>query len=326
MDKEMKNGDHILDFARKVFKQESGAVKNLAEQLSDDFVLAVKTVIQAEGRVVVTGMGKAGIIGDKISATLSSTGTPSFALHPVDAIHGDLGRITPGDVVIVLSNSGETAEIVRLVPSIRKIGAALVAITARTDSTLAREADCVLCIGETPEACPLGLAPSASTTAMLAMGDALSLAVLEERGFSKEEFAFFHPGGSLGRKLMKVEELMRRGDENPVLSEGASVMDVIGAITKARAGAAVLTDSTGRMTGLFTDGDLRRYLMRSESNPSEDRVGEHMTKKPLSLPPDALVSEAVGIMQKKKIGEIPVTGDDGRVLGMVNLKDCIEVK
>jgi arabinose-5-phosphate isomerase len=318
-----KNRD--VDFARKVFELEAAAVRGLADRIDEGFAGAVGAVLDAGGRVVVTGMGKAGIIGEKISATLSSTGTPSFWMHPVEAIHGDLGRIVAEDVVLVLSNSGETAEVARLIGPLRRIGSKIIAITAQADSTLGREADFALTIGELEEACPLGLAPSASTTAMLAMGDALALAVLERRGFSKEEFAFFHPGGSLGRSLMKVSELMRSGESCPVLPESATVREVIAAITAARAGAAALVDADGRLTGIFTDGDLRRYLVGDKINLASDTVGDFMVKNPRTAAPDELVEKALGEMQKRKIGEMPVVDARGRVIGMINLKDCLGI-
>jgi arabinose-5-phosphate isomerase len=314
-----------LELARKVFELESAAVKNLAGRLDGDFSRAVDALIAAKGRVVVTGMGKAGLVGAKISATLSSTGTPSYTIHPVDAIHGDLGRVVPDDVVIILSNSGETEEIARLLGPLRKIGSTIIAITAGRDSTLGRESDFTLPIGNIEEACPLGLAPSASTTAMLAMGDALALAVLERRGFTREEFAFYHPGGALGRRLMKVEELMRTGEACPALQENATVRDVIAAITAARAGAAAITDKNGKLAGIFTDGDLRRYLMTGAPDPASDRIRDLMVKNPRTAKPGELVEKAIGIMQKLKIGELPVIDERGRVLGMLNLKDCLEI-
>ncbi len=315
-----------LEFAKKVFDLEARAVKALGNEITGEFSRAVDMVLGAEGRVAVTGMGKAGVVGEKISATLSSTGTPSFTIHPVDAIHGDLGRITADDVVIILSNSGETEEIVRVIGPLKKIGARTISITAKADSTLGREVDATLTIGEVEEACPLGLAPSTSTTAMLAMGDALALAVLERRGFSREEFAFFHPGGSLGRKLMKVSELMRTGPECPVLTVGATVRDVIGAITAARAGAAAIVHKDGRLAGIFTDGDLRRYIMGENLNVASDVIEDYMVKDPLKADEEWLEEKAVGVMQKHKIGEMPVVDTDGRVVGMINMKDCLGTK
>ena len=312
-----------IEFAKKVFDLEARAVKALENEITGEFSRAVDMVLGAEGRVAVTGMGKAGVVGKKISATLSSTGTPSFTIHPVDAVHGDLGRITADDVVIILSNSGETEEIVRVIGPLKKIGARTISITAKAASTLGREADATLTIGEVEEACPLGLAPSTSTTAMLAMGDALALAVLERRGFSREEFAFFHPGGSLGRKLMKVSELMRTGPECPVLPVGATVRDVIGAITTARAGAAAIVEKDGRLAGIFTDGDLRRYIMGEDLNVAADVIDDYMVKDPLKADEGWLVEKAIGVMQKRKIGEMPVVDADGRVVGMINMKDCL---
>jgi len=225
----------------------------------------------------------------------------------------------------MLSNSGETAEVIRLMTLVKKVGAKIIAITSSSETTLGRESDYTLAIGSYQEACPLGLAPSTSTSAMLAMGDALALAVLDLRGFTKEKFAFFHPGGSLGRRLLKVNDLMRTGAECPVIDENDFIRSAIEKITSARAGAAAVVSRQKKLTGIFTDGDLRRYLMRENVNPKKDRVADFMTQEPRTSSPSDLVEESVGIMKKLKIGEMPVVGRNRKVLGMLNLKDCLDI-
>jgi arabinose-5-phosphate isomerase len=272
----------------------------------------------------VTGVGKPWLIGQKISATLASTGSPSLALHAAEAVHGDLGRVVKQDVVIVLSNSGETAEIVQLLDSFKKIGVKIIAVTGNRSSALARAADVVLWIGELDEACPLGLAPSTTTTAMLAMGDALALTVLKLREFNSEDYAFFHPGGSLGRKLMKVDELMRKGARLAVIEESGTVQEAITKITTARSGAIAVTDSRGRLAGIFTDGDLRRQMA---TNPGllTAMIGEVMTRSPRTISPTALCSEASRILREKKIDELPVVAEDGRLVGMIDVQDILAI-
>ncbi len=313
-----------LDYAKEVLAAEARAIQQVVDLLDDSFVKAVDMLTDCRGMVVLTGMGKPGIIAQKISATLASTGTPSLFLHPAEARHGDLGRITDSDVVVMLSNSGATGEIVELVSPVKRIGAKIIAITGDKDSPLGSNCDILLNIGKIEEACPLKLAPSASTTAMLALGDALALAVLNRRResgtFGIEDYAAFHPGGALGRSLMKVTEIMRSGDAAPVVKENATVTQVIKAISDAKAGAAVVVDAKGKMTGIFTDGDLRRYLL-AEHDVRKDRVGDVMVKKPASLSADASVADALNIFRHRKIGEIPVIDDSGKPLGMVNLKD-----
>ncbi len=253
----------LIKRAKQVLKIESEAVKSLIKRLGKDFEKAVELIYSCKGRVVVTGMGKAGIIGQKISATLSSTGTPSLWLHSVEAVHGDLGRVTKEDVVLVISNSGQTEEVISLMPLIKKIGARLIALTGNTKSILAKNSDCILNIGIKEEACPLGLAPMASTTCMLAMGDALCAALMDKRGFKEKDFAFLHPGGSLGKRLiLKVEDIMRTGRQNPIVRRDRLIKDVLLKITSSHAGSATVVDKNGRLLGIFTDGDLRRHLRR----------------------------------------------------------------
>jgi arabinose-5-phosphate isomerase len=313
-----------LEYAREVLSTEAEAIRKLAAILDNSFLDAVELLISCKGKVVLTGMGKAGIIAQKISSTLASTGTPSLFLHPAEALHGDLGRIADSDVVIMLSNSGATREIADLIGPVKKIGARIIGITAGDESPLGRNCDVLLRLGDIEEACPLKLAPSASTTAMLALGDALALTVLNRRResgkFGIENYAAFHPAGALGRSLMKVSEVMRTGESAPVVPEAASVLDVILAITKARAGAAVVVDDQGRMTGIFTDGDLRRYVQK-EHNIRGDRIAQVMVRGPKSVEADTLVAEALRILKKHGIGELPVTDEAGKPLGVVNLKD-----
>jgi arabinose-5-phosphate isomerase len=273
---------------------------------------------------VVTGMGKAGLIAQKVSATFASTGTPSIFLHPAEAYHGDLGRVGKEDVVLALSNSGETEEVVRLLPPLRRIGAKIVALTASRQSTLGKNADLVIELGRIDEACPLGLAPSATTTALLALGDALAFCVFEARGFDREKFAFYHPGGDLGRRLLKVSEVMRTGDRNAVVREDTTVTEAVAAITRARAGAVCVIDAAGRLAGIFTDGDLRRALGRDPRLVS-GRIADVMTRSPRTIGPDRLADEAARILREKKIDELPVVNERGEPVGMLDIQDLLDV-
>jgi len=313
-----------LDYAREVLRTEAKAIQDVSTLLDEGFIKALEMIIKCSGKVVLTGMGKAGIIARKISSTLASTGTPSLFIHPAEARHGDLGRLTESDVVIMLSNSGDSEEIVNLIGPVKKIGAKIIGITADVESSLGSNCDVLIRLGHIEEACPLKLAPSASTTAMLAVGDALALTVLNRRTengtFGIEDYAAFHPGGALGRSLMKVTEVMRSGDGAPVLVENANVTDAIKAISDANAGAAVIVNSEGVMTGIFTDGDLRRYLLK-DHDVRKDSVSNAMVKNPKKLATDASVADALKIFKKYKIGEIPVTDDSGKPVGVVNLKD-----
>ncbi|OHB77140.1 MAG: hypothetical protein A2Z34_09105 [Planctomycetes bacterium RBG_16_59_8] len=313
-----------MDYARSVLKTEAEAIASLIPRIDAGFADAVKAILQCKGRVVVSGMGKAGIIGQKISATFSSTGTPSFSLPPAEACHGDLGMVVKDDVVLCLSNSGETEELVRLLPHLRKIGAKVISITSRERSALAAQSDIVIDIGVIDEACPLGLAPSASTTAILAVGDALALTVLKERGLGKEDYARYHPGGELGRKLMRVEEVMRRGEKNPVVEETATIEHALVAITRARAGAVSVVDKKGKLKGIFTDGDLRRNI-RGEIDLSRQAVGSVMTQSPVTIVQGRLAAEAIAILREKKIDELPVVDADGKPVGMLDIQDLLDV-
>lgn len=272
---------------------------------------------------MVTGIGKSGAIGRKIAATFASTGTPSLFLHPAEGVHGDLGMVTEEDVVLALSHSGETEEVVGILPVLRRIGAKIIAMTGRADSTLARQADVVLLVKVEREACPLNLTPTASTTAMLALGDALAVAVMSERRFTKEDFAKFHPGGTLGKRLLlRVRDIMRTGDRMAVIFEDMPVREALFAITKAQAGATNVVDRSGRLVGIVTDGDLRRALMRDESVLSRP-VREIMTKNPITIGPDRLAAEALKIMRERQIDDLPVVDEEGRPVGMLDVQDLL---
>lgn len=313
-----------LEKAREVLRTEAQAILSLAGRLGADFESAVAAIAAGKGHLVVTGMGKAGLVGQKISATFASTGTPSIFLHPAEAYHGDLGRVVREDVVLALSTSGETEEVSRLLPSIRQIGAKIVAVTASRASTLGRNADLVIELGRIEEACPLGLAPSATTTAILALGDALALSVLEARGFDKEKFAFYHPGGDLGRRLLKVADVMRTGDRNPVVTEDTPLPEAIKRITEARAGAVVVVDRSGRLTGIFTDGDFRRKIGQDPALITA-RISAVMTRSPKTIAPDRLASEALKVLREKKIDELPVVDGKGEPVGMLDVQDLLDV-
>ncbi|MEK7466000.1 MAG: KpsF/GutQ family sugar-phosphate isomerase [Planctomycetota bacterium] len=313
-----------LEFPRQVLQTEADAIRSLVSRLDQTFGEAVRLILGCKGHVVVTGMGKAGLVGQKISATLASTGTPSLFLHPAEAIHGDLGRVTRDDVVLALSNSGETEEVARLLPLLKEFGTKILAITAAATSTLGRGADITLAMGKIEEACPIGLAPSASTTALLALGDALALSVQKERGFTKEQFAFYHPAGELGRKLQRVSDVMRTGERAPEIGEKHGVAEAISLITKARAGAISVTDASGKLSGIFTDGDLRRRISL-DADVLKKPIGELMTKNPKTIRPDQLASEALFLLREKKIDEIPVVGADGKPVGMVDVQDLLDM-
>jgi arabinose-5-phosphate isomerase len=312
----------IIDRAREVLSLEGGAVLKLCDRVGESFEQAVDMILKCTGRVIITGIGKPGIIGRKISATLASTGTPSLAMHPADAIHGDLGMVTNEDVVIVISNSGKTEEITRLLPIIKKIGAKLIAMTGDTNSPLSEHSDCVLDCGVEAEACPFNLAPTASTTAAMAMGDALAVVLLEKRGFRMEDYALYHPGGNLGRQLLKVRDVMRTGERNPVISEDALVREALIAATHARAGSAVIVDRAGRLIGIFTDGDLRRSL---EKDPEllMKPVRNYMTRSPLTISPDKLVAEAMRLIKTERKKDLPVVDEEYKPVGFVDEQDLL---
>lgn len=314
----------VIQRAKKVLKIERDALDRLMRGIDHPFEEVVGLLGTCLGRVVVTGMGKPGIIGQKISATLSSLGVPSLWLHPTEAAHGDLGRVTAQDVVVLLSHSGETEEILHLVPVLKRIGARLIAITGSSKSRLARAADCALLTYVKNEAAPWGLVPTASTTAMLALGDALAVAVSERRGFTPRDFAALHPGGSLGKRLnLKVEDLMRTGPANPVVRDRDPVKKVLLAITKARAGSASVVDSRGRLLGIFTDGDLRRHV---EKDPQilHRKVLEVMTRNPKTLPVGHLAVEALKLLKAYRVDEIPIVDGRSRPVGLLDIQDLLK--
>ncbi len=310
--------------AKEVFDVESKAIKLLSKKINTDFIKAVDLIVSNEGKIIVVGIGKPGIIARKISATFSSTGSPSIFLHPAEAIHGDLGMVSKRDIIIVLSNSGETEEIIRPIATIKKIGAKIIAICRNKKSTLAKESDYFLDVNVGEEACPLGLVPTTSTTAMLAMGDALAMSVLDKKGFRKEDFAFYHPGGILGKKLLRVKEIMRTGEQNPIVKENETVSEVLIKITKARAGCACVIDGKGKLKGIFTDGDLRRHL-ESQPNLTSFKVKQVMTANPITVEKDKLVQEALEIIKEMKIDELPVVDFQHRPVGLIDVQDLIKI-
>ncbi|MFA5261495.1 MAG: KpsF/GutQ family sugar-phosphate isomerase [Candidatus Omnitrophota bacterium] len=312
-----------LSKAKEVIDIEAAAIQGLRKHLDHNFTRAVELILECQGRVIVTGMGKTGIVGRKISATLSSTGTPSVFLHSAEAVHGDLGQVTRADILIVISNSGETEETTRLLPLVKKIGVKTIAMTGNPSSSLARYSDVVLNVSVEQEGCPLGLAPMASTTATLVMGDALAACLIVRRGFRKEDFAFFHPGGALGRRLLlRVDDIMRKDQFLPLVGENTVVKDVLWAITRSRCGSAVIVDSKGKLTGIFTDGDLRRHL-EEDGEVLKKKVKEVMTPRPAVIRQDKLAVEAFTLLQDKKIDELPVVDSKGCAVGLLDIQDLL---
>ncbi len=312
-------------FAREVLRIEADALDRVRERLDSTIARAAERVHRCRGSVIVTGMGKAGIVGQKLAATLASTGTRAFPLHPGEAAHGDLGRIRADDVVIALSQSGETEEVLRLLPALRRIGAALVAITGRADSSLGRAAEYCVALGPIEEACPLGLAPSASTTAMMAVGDALALLVSRMRDFRAEDFALYHPGGTLGRRLALVDDLMRTNGRLRVAREDLSVRAVFVMLAgpRRRSGAVLVVDDAERLVGIFTDSDLARLFETRRDDLLDRPIGEVMTPDPVQILAGSSVGEAVEAMKARKISELPVVDRGGRPVGLIDLTDLI---
>jgi arabinose-5-phosphate isomerase len=311
--------DHSL--ARKVLETEASAILALVARLDAKFDRAVQMLRQCRGRVILTGMGKSGIICRKIAATLTSTGTPAFFLHPAEAIHGDLGVIQTDDVVLALSHSGETDEILRLLETIRRLGAGLIAITGSPTSTLAHAADVAIDCSVTEEACPMNLVPTASTTAALAIGDALAMTLLVEKGFREEDFANLHPGGKIGKRLMRVEALMHSGTQCPSVTAATPMRDVIYEMSSKALGMTCVVDDKGQLLGIITDGDLRRH-MEGASDILKLTAGEVMTRDPVTVPPAILAVEALNIMERRKITSIVVVDNPSQhVAGVVHLHD-----
>jgi len=316
-----------LRCARQILEQESQTLAQLAKRLDHEFCRAVERLYACRGSVIVSGMGKAGLVGQKIMATLASTGTRSHCLHPAEAVHGDLGRIDRDDVMLILSQSGETEEVVRLLPSLAELGVPILAITGRTDSTLGRAATVTLELGPLEEACSLGLAPSTSTTAMLALGDALALVTSRMRNFDRDDFARFHPGGSLGRKLSKVDHHLRPLEQCRVAKQEKTVREVfVGAsIPGRRTGAIMVVDQDGKLTGIFTDSDLARLFEHRRDRDLDLPICDVMTADPLTIALGSRMVEAVELMAQRKISELPVVDADGKPVGLIDVTDVVGV-
>ncbi len=321
----MADAQRLLSRAIRVLSVEARAIEELKEHLDDNFAKAVELLLAATGKVVVTGMGKSGLIGRKIAATMASTGTPSFFLHPAEGIHGDVGMVREGDVVIALSNSGETEEVVRLLPVFKRMGLPLIAMTGRPGSTLATHADASLDVSVREEACPLGLAPTASTTATLAMGDAIAVALFEEKGFSADDFAMLHPGGALGRRLLTVGELMHTGDAVPLVAIDAPLKDALYAISAGRMGVAGVTDAGGALAGVITDGDVRRAMARGV-DVYASKAADVMTTGPKRLLSSELAAAALRKMETCAITSLFVfdAQDPARLAGIVHVHDLLK--
>ncbi|WP_175958406.1 arabinose 5-phosphate isomerase KdsD [Burkholderia sp. BCC0405] len=320
------NDDRALALARDVLDIEADAVRALRDQLDGGFVQAVALLLGCRGRVVVSGIGKSGHIARKIAATLASTGTPAFFVHPAEASHGDLGMVTSDDVFIGISYSGESEELVAILPLVKRIGAKLIAITGRADSSLGTLADVNLNAAVSKEACPMNLAPTASTTAALALGDALAVAVLDARGFGSEDFARSHPGGALGRRLLTyVRDVMRSGDDVPSVGLDATLSDALFQITAKRLGMTAVVDADGKVAGIFTDGDLRRVLAR-DGDFRTLPITDVMTRNPRTVAPDHLAVEAVELMERYRINQMLVVDADGVLIGALNMHDLFSKK
>ncbi len=309
-----------LTLARKVLQTEAAAVLALVDRVDERFARAVSLICACKGRVIATGMGKSGIVCRKIAATLASTGTPAFFLHPAEAVHGDLGVIQADDVVIAMSYSGETEELTRVLETLKRIGAPLIALTGDVRSTLAQAADVALDCSVSEEACPMNLVPTASTTAALAMGDALAMTVLVEKGFKPEDFASLHPAGKLGKRLMRVEQMMKAGEELPVVQLHTSMRDVIYEMSRKKLGMTAVVEKDGRLAGIITDGDLRRK-MSAATNILDQVAKDVMTVNPVAIPHSTLAAEALALMEQRKITSIVVIDADRRVEGVVHLHD-----
>lgn len=318
------DSEALKKLAQAVINTEAAAVANLATRVDEVFVAACQTILECQGRIVVLGMGKSGHIAGKIAATLASTGTPAFFVHAAEASHGDLGMITANDVVLVLSNSGETDEVRQILPLLKRLGVSIIAMTGKPDSTLASHADFHINVAVDTEACPLGLAPTSSTTAALVMGDALAVSLLETRGFTAEDFARSHPAGQLGKRLLvHIQDIMHSGDEMPLVSENASLSEAIVEMTKKRLGMIAITDDELKVKGVFTDGDLRRTLERA-LDPHKTAVGEVMTRNGKTIQPQALAAEAVKMLQRYKIQGLLVVDADSRLQGVLNFNDLLQ--
>jgi len=310
-----------LETARKVLQIEARTLEELVQRVDEKFARAVELLFSCRGRVVVTGMGKSGIIAQKISATFSSTGAPSYFLHPAEAIHGDLGRLVPDDVVVALSYSGETEEILRLLDSLKRLAIPLITLTGNPGSVLAQTSDVVIDVSIREEACPLGLAPTASTTAMVAMGDALAMALLEKRGFKEEDYAALHPGGGLGVKLRRVENVMHTGEQAPRVSPATSIPDVIYEMSQKGLGVTTVVENDDRLVGFISDGDLRRFFQREGNHALGMKAADCMTRHPSTIGRRELATKALNLMEEKKITSLPVVDVQGKLEGVVHIHD-----
>jgi arabinose-5-phosphate isomerase len=313
----IQQGKRVLDI-------EARAIAALVDRLDERFAKAVDLLHGCAGKVVVSGMGKSGLIGQKIAATLASTGTPAFFVHPADGIHGDLGMLAKQDALLAISNSGETEEVLKLLPFMKRLGIPVIALTGRTQSTLAKNSDVVLDVSVSEEACPLGLAPTSSTTATLAMGDAVAIALLQKRGFKEEDFAQFHPGGALGRRLLfKVRDLMHQGDALPRVPATAPVREAIREMTSKKLGMTTVVNAKGQLAGVITDGDLRRFIEKGNSL-AKARAKDLSTKSPRTIQADALAAKALQTMEQFSITSLVVVDDRNRLAGVVHLHDLLK--
>ncbi len=318
------NPDSILNAARDVLRIESEAVAALEARLDESFVRAVQLILDCAGRVVVTGVGKSGAIGRKLASTFASTGTPALFLHAAEGLHGDLGMVTGGDVLIAISYSGRTDDLTGILPVIKEMGVPIIAFTGNENSYLAAQADVILNISVAREACPLNLAPTASTAAALAMGDALAICAMQQRGFTSENFARFHPGGALGRGLkLRVADMMRTGKRLALVPDSANVHDAMQAITEAEAGAAIVTDETGALSGYLTDGDLRRLVLREGGAALQENVTLIMTRTPLTLQPQTPALEALRALRERGVDDAPVVDENGQPAGVLDVQDLL---
>jgi len=317
--------ENLIEIAKNVLSIEAESLQALKEKINEDFLKAVEIIHNSKGRVVVTGMGKSGLVGRKIAATLASTGTPSFFMHPAEASHGDLGMVTEDDVVIAISNSGETDEVVRLIPFLKYFNVKLIALTGNPQSTLAKQADAVLDVSVKEEACPFGFIPTASTTATLAMGDALAVALIMRNGFKKEDFAFFHPGGSLGKRMLtKVKELMHTGDELPVSYPDTVMLDAVLEISSKRLGVVVIVNENKKILGIITDGDVRRGVQRYGKELFELKASQIMTINPKTINEEELAAVALSTMQKYSITSLVVPDSEGTLKGLIHIHDILK--
>jgi arabinose-5-phosphate isomerase len=316
----------ILENGRKVIKKEAQAIQELADRLNGNFVKAVELILNCRGRVIVTGMGKSGLVGKKVAATFTSTGIAAFFLHPAEGVHGDLGLVRADDILIAITKSGATEELYQILPAVKRLGVKIILMTGQVDSPLSAKADIILDCSVKTEACPNNLVPTSSATAALVMGDALAIALLEERKFSPQDFAYLHPGGSLGRRLlMKVDELMHTNSEIPIVHRETTVRDTILEITGKRLGTALVVDSANKLIGIFTDGDLRR-LAEKDMNFFIRSTGDVMTRNPKTIHPQAILDEALAVMEKFSIMVLAVVNDNHEPVGIIHLHDILKSK